>query len=199
MLFAQRFWEPMADGRVTVAFRRWKRPAAKRGSRHRVPPGVIEIDAVDVVTEGAITGADARRAGFATRDALIAELGDRGGDLYRVRFHFVGADPRTALRADAALSDEDVTEVRAHLDRYDARSRHGPWTGAVLGLIDEHPGIRAADLAALAGIETKPFKANVRKLKELGLTESLDVGYRLSPRGAVILTRVRRTPGRARS
>ena len=28
-----------------------------------------------------------------------------------------------------------------------------------------------------------PFKRNVRKLKELGLTESLEVGYRLSPRG----------------
>ena len=27
------------------------------------------------------------------------------------------------------------------------------------------------------------FKRDVRKLKELGLTESLPVGYRLSPRG----------------
>jgi ribosomal protein S19E (S16A) len=29
----------------------------------------------------------------------------------------------------------------------------------------------------------------VRKLKELGLTESLDVGYRLSPRGRAFLAR----------
>ena len=31
------------------------------------------------------------------------------------------------------------------------------------------------------------FKTDVRKLKELGLTESLEVGYRLSPRGEAVL------------
>jgi hypothetical protein len=31
------------------------------------------------------------------------------------------------------------------------------------------------------------FKANVRKLKSLGLTVSLEVGYRLSPRGRALL------------
>jgi len=30
----------------------------------------------------------------------------------------------------------------------------------------------------------------VRKLKELGLTESLEVGYRLSPRGRALLERL---------
>jgi DNA-binding IclR family transcriptional regulator len=53
----------------------------------------------------------------------------------------------------------------------------------VLDLIAEHPGVRAPDLAATLGMETLPFKRDVRKLKELGLTESLEVGYRLSPRG----------------
>jgi hypothetical protein len=43
--------------------------------------------------------------------------------------------------------------------------------------------VRAPDLAARMGRETLPFKRDVRKLKELGLTESLEVGYRLSPRG----------------
>ena len=36
-----------------------------------------------------------------------------------------------------------------------------------------------------------PFKLNVRKLKALGLTESLEVGYRLSPRGKSLLHRLR--------
>ena len=31
------------------------------------------------------------------------------------------------------------------------------------------------------------FKVNVRKLKGLGLAESLEVGYRLSPRGRALL------------
>ena len=33
-------------------------------------------------------------------------------------------------------------------------------------------------------MERDPFKIRVRRLKDLGLTESLDVGYRISPRGA---------------
>jgi hypothetical protein len=35
-----------------------------------------------------------------------------------------------------------------------------------------------------------PFKLDVRKLKELGLTESLKIGYRLSPRGIAVLERL---------
>jgi len=37
------------------------------------------------------------------------------------------------------------------------------------------------------GRDTPAFKQNVRKLKERGLTESLDIGYRLSARGAAVL------------
>ena len=47
--------------------------------------------------------------------------------------------------------------------------------------------MRAADLAAAFGREMLPFKVDVRKLKELGLTESLRPGYRLSPRGRAVL------------
>ena len=53
----------------------------------------------------------------------------------------------------------------------------------MLELIAKRPGVRAADLAGELGIETAVLKRDVRKLKELGLTESLEIGYRLSPRG----------------
>jgi predicted transcriptional regulator len=66
----------------------------------------------------------------------------------------------------------------------------GPWTLAVLRMIQDQPAVRAPDLAAQLGRETRPFKADVRKLKELGLTESLDIGYRLSPRGEAFLASV---------
>ena len=72
----------------------------------------------------------------------------------------------------------------------DARSTNGPWTTMTLELIATNPGKRAAELAESAQMETKRFKTNVRKLKELGLTESLEVGYRLSPRGRVVLERI---------
>jgi hypothetical protein len=54
-------------------------------------------------------------------------------------------------------------------------------------MIRDRPGVRAADLAGDFGRETLPFKRDVRRLKELGLTESLEVGYRLSPRGRAFL------------
>jgi hypothetical protein len=40
-------------------------------------------------------------------------------------------------------------------------------------------------------LETQAFKTDVRKLKGLGLTESLEVGYRLSPRGVALLAALR--------
>ena len=62
------------------------------------------------------------------------------------------------------------------------------WPGNNAGFC---PGNRAPDLAESMGMETKRFKTNVRKLKELGLTESLKVGYRLSPRGEVVFRRLK--------
>jgi hypothetical protein len=57
----------------------------------------------------------------------------------------------------------------------------------VLRLIAANPGRRAPDLARRRGLDTRPFKIDVRTLKALGLTESLAVGYRLSPRGRAYL------------
>jgi hypothetical protein len=85
------------------------------------------------------------------------------------------------LRDDAELTADD----RAELDRRLARL--GPWARRTLELIEERPATRAGDLARSMGQERLPFKANVRKLKALGLTESLEVGYRLSPRGRAYL------------
>ena len=130
-----------------------------------------------------LTAREAARAGFETRAALLEALGDGPGEIHRVGLRHAGADPRVALRGRARLSAADRDELSARLGRLDKASRRGPWTADVLRLISERPGVRAPDLAAEVGRETRLFKADVRKLKELGLTESLEVGYRLSPRG----------------
>jgi hypothetical protein len=62
-----------------------------------------------------------------------------------------------------------------------------------LRLIQRRPAVRAGDLADELGRERLPFKTDVRKLKNLGLTISLGTGYRLSPRGEAYL---RARPGR---
>ena len=184
MLLKRATLEGVAEGRITLAFRRWKRPTVRIGGELRTSIGVLGIDAVDRVTERDITESDARAAGYPDRDALLAELNRRPeGDLYRVALHLAGDDPRAALREQNTLDGEAIEAIAARLDRFDRSSRHGPWTEAVLRLIADSPGTRAPDLAASLGRETQPFKRDVRKLKELGLTESLEIGYCLSPRG----------------
>jgi hypothetical protein len=173
-------------GAIDLAFRRWKRPAVRPGARLRTAAGVIEILDVARIDLDAITGEEARRAG-ADRDALLARLAAfPTGDLYRLALRYAVEDPRAALR-EAVPTGDELAAILARLARVDAASRHGPWTTAVLSLIAANEGVRAAELATRLGRETLAFKADVRKLKELGLTESLEVGYRLSPRGRAVL------------
>jgi hypothetical protein len=174
-------------GEVTLAFRRWRAPRVRPGSRLRTRVGVLEVTAVDVVDEAALGDDDARRAGLGDREELLAMLASGEGEVHRVALRLAGPDPRVALRERADLGDEELRALRARLARLDAASRHGPWTWEVLLLIAERPGVRAPDLAASLHRETQPFKRDVRKLKELGLTESLEVGYRLAPRGRALL------------
>jgi hypothetical protein len=185
MLFRPADLAAIAAGEVTVAFRRWKRPQVKPGGRQHTAVGVIAFDAVERIDD--ITAGDARRAGFAGPDAAWAMLLKREGDLYRITLRLAGPDPRVALRERAALGDADRAEIAERLARLDRASTHGPWTEATLRAIAASPGTRAADLAERFGRERLPFKADVRKLKALGLTESLEVGYRLSPRGRAYL------------
>lgn len=194
MLIAQRVLEGVAAGRVDLAFRRWTRPTVKAGGRLRTAIGELAIDECAVVDEASITDADAVRAGAADRAALLASLRPEG-TLHRVRFHLAGPDARAALRGQASLDDGELAAVRDRLARLDAASRHGAWTLDTLRLIAANEARRAPDLAAMVGRETAPFKTDVRKLKELGLTESLEIGYRLSPRGRAVLGTIEASAG----
>jgi hypothetical protein len=189
VLFEQRFWAPIAAGEITLTFRRWKRRQVVPGRRYRTAAGMLEVDALDPVTEADITDAEARASGYPDAATLVADLrGTPDLELVRVRFHVVDEpDPRTELAHDADLDQAALADLDRRLDRLDAASRHGPWTRATLALIGERPGVRAGDLADAVGRERLPFKADVRKLKALGLTLSLEVGYRLSPRGEAYL------------
>ena len=185
MLFELRFAASIADGSVTMTFRRWKRRQVVAGRHYRTPGGIIEVDGIEEIDPVTISDVDARRSGYPSAAAVREGLrGDPGATVYRIAFHAVGGpDPRAELAANDALSVDDVAEIDRRLDRLDRASTRGPWTRAVLDTIAEHPATRAADLAESFGRETAPFKVDVRKLKNLGLTVSLDVGYRISPRG----------------
>jgi hypothetical protein len=186
-----RFREPIADGTVTLTFRRWKRCQAIAGHQYRTAAGRLEVEDVTVVDPETITDSDARRAGSPSAAALLADL--RGPDdlpVYRVAFHPVtDPDPRDQLANSAKLTANDIAEIDRRLARLDRASSYGPWTAETLASIAARPGVRAPDLAASFGRETAPFKLDVRKLKNLGLTLSLRIGYRLSPRGEAYLNR----------
>lgn len=184
----------IVTGEVTTAFRRWRRPTVKAGGTLRTAGGLLAIHAVDVVDASAITLADARAAGYADADALRADLAAHAVDappdavLYRIRLApSNAADPRDELRRRSELSPGDVAMLAARLARFDAHSPHGPWSTATLQAIATRPATRAGDLAEALGFERLWFKTQVRKLKALGLTESLEVGYRLSPRGEALV------------
>jgi hypothetical protein len=177
----------VVDGRVDRAFRRWDRARVRAGGSQRTAVGVIGFTSVTAVERDALTAEDAERAGLASLERLLTVL-DRRQDrpIYRIGLELVGPDPRVALR-DAVPSADEVADIERRLARLDRASHHGAWTLAVLEAIRDRPATPAAELALGFGREKLPFKLDVRKLKELGLTESLRPGYRLSPRGQAVL------------
>jgi hypothetical protein len=188
MLFPQRLWSGLVDGTVTVAFRRWKRPTVKAGGTLQSPGGLLGIDEVAPIEPHDVTDDDARAAGYESRDEALAADRRQEGVLYRVRFHRIGEDPRAALRARDDLGAAEIADVRTALRRLD-------WAIPTLRLIADHPATVSTELAATAGVERQRFKLRVRRLKALGLTESLETGYRLSPRGQAFLAGVDRSDG----
>ena len=192
LLFQKRFHEGLVSGAVTVTFRRWDRPHVRVGGRYRCHPiGVLEVDRVDRVTVRDITAADARRSGFPSREELLDYIraARAGGltdetEIYRIELHHGGDGDRVELALEADLAPADVEAIAAKLARMDAAEA---WTAKTLALIDRHPRVAASKLAAKLGRETLPFKVDVRRLKKLGLTQSFEVGYEISPRGRAYL------------
>jgi hypothetical protein len=193
LLFKKAFWEGLTSGAITVTFRRWKKPHVRPGGRYRCHPiGVLEVDDVRLVKVGSLTASDAIRAGFSSLESLVAYLAELGPldddtEIYRVELRHGGDGDRVSIALDDQLTAEDVAGIREKLARMD---RKAPWTMQTFALIDTQPRIAASKLAAQVGRETAPFKADVVKLKKLGLTQSFEVGYEISPRGRAYLAAI---------
>jgi hypothetical protein len=189
LLFQKRFHTGLVDGSVRLTFRRWEKPHVKKGGRYRCHPiGVLEVDGVDRVPIAAISEEDARAAGFTSRSELLGFMsqGPAGplppdAEVWRVALHHGGDGDRVEIALDEHLTPAEVDALARRLDRL------GGWTIPTLRLIGRRPRIAASRLAASLGRERDPFKIDVRKLKRLGLTQSFEVGYELSPRGRALL------------
>jgi hypothetical protein len=190
VLFPNRVLDAIRSGDVTTAIRAWKRPSVVAGGTLQSPAGLLGIDTVEQIQPSDVTADDARAAGYASVEEVFADL-RTGPDrrLYRIVFHRIGDDPRIALRARVELDEDERRQLTIRLDRWDRAAPDGPWTARILDVIARWPARVSTELAAELGMDRPTFKRRVRQLKQLGLTESLDVGYRLSPRGETYRSR----------
>jgi hypothetical protein len=192
MLFTAATLRGLTEGTVSCTYRRWEVVRPKVGSRFTTPAGVVEVTSIAAADEDQLTDQNAADAGFDSVTALVKWTSAKGsGDLYRIGITLAGPDPRVALRRSDDLTPAEVLALRARLDRMD-RAAEQPWTHSTLRQIQRLPGVVSTELAAEAGQERQAYKIRVRRLKALGLTEPLQRGYRLSPRGRAYLASLER-------
>ena len=187
MLFKTKFHEGIRNGSITLTFRAWKSARAKVGNQYRIgPQDGVEVDAVEEVAISAIPDEEARRSGFPTvselRNFLIkhSTTFTSKSTLFRVSFHYV------KIFDEVPQEDLSLEEIQRKLEKMDRLSKHGPWTKQTLEIISQNPRTAASKLAPLLGRETRPFKADVRKLKKLELTVSFEIGYELTSLGKAL-------------
>jgi hypothetical protein len=186
LLFQKRFHAGIVDRSVRLTFRQWDKPHVRVGGRYRVHPlGVVEVEEVGRVAVRDIGEAEAKLAGFESRTELLEYLRERAPiteatQIWRIKFHHGGDGDRVELALEDKLSPEDVKSITERLKRLDAKRR---WTQKTMELIAQNPKVAASQLAIKLKRDKVELKEDIRKLKRLGLTESYEVGYDLSPRG----------------
>ena len=193
LLFQKRFHAGLVSGEITLTFRRWARTHVRAGGRYRCHPiGVLEVTDVREVRVDEISEADALSTGFPTRAELLEYMAGANdapllasSKVFRVQLRHGGDGDRVELALEDQLSAEDIATIAAKLAKLDAKRA---WTRKTLAIIAERPRVAASQLAAALGYKDKlEFKEEVRKLKKLGLTQSFEVGYEVSPRGRAFL------------
>ncbi len=183
--------EGIKAGKISLAFRKWKKPTVRKGSRIKTAIGVVEISDILEISLTDITARDSVSAGFESLENLLKSLNVvNEGTIYKIRVRYHSEDPRIALREHTTLTEQDFQLLKSKLERLDKYSKEGKWTLAILKVIRDHPKLRAADLALQMKKEKEELKINIRKLKNLGLTISHEVGYTISPLGELMLKRI---------
>ena len=63
MLLKRRFLDGIADGSISLIFRRWRKPTVKAGGTLKTAVGVLAIDEVETIPVTKVTVVDANQAG----------------------------------------------------------------------------------------------------------------------------------------
>ena len=195
VLFRSEQQRRVETGDICVTYRAWQSPRVRVGERYTVGAGSILIESCEPVAAASVTDADAHEAGCGDRAALIKAAAYRRTEglaypdtLFRVAFRYDAVVVRPGPERER-LDDADAAVLTKKLEAMDARSSHGAWSWDTLRAIGDNPALRSTELAEGLNRERYDLKADIRKLKALGLTISLGTGYELSPRGQALLDR----------
>jgi len=184
MLLNKNLQNRIKNSEIDLVFRKWNKKTVREGGSLLTSVGVMKIHSIDLVTLDEITLEDVGRAGFSSKQELLESIQDKpGGVLYKIKITYDKEDPRKALREKTDITDEEFNEIAASLKRIDEYSTNGSWTHAFLIVLDSNKYVYSKDLSEIFQLDQSWVKRNIRKLKEIGLTESTKKGYRLSPRG----------------
>lgn len=191
MLFKDVHLRGIKSGKIKLAFRNWQKASVKIGSLLHTAIGLIEIQDIEVVQDSDITDKDARNAGFADKKGLLRSLENKDtGKIFKISVSYHSADPRINLREQTELSEQEFEDLKKKLRRLDNYSRQGHWTEKILLTIKDNPNLHAIGIAKLTGFDKEWLKLNIRKLKNMGLTISHNIGYEISPLGEQFLFRL---------
>lgn len=188
MLFKEIHLSGIKSGKITLAFRKWKKASVKIGCLLHTSIGLLEIHKIEPIHENDITNEDALKAGFADKPELLKSFTQNStGTIFKISVGYHSADPRIKLREQTKLSEQQFTDLKKKLERLDNQSKQGHWTRTILLTIKDNPNLHAIGIAKLTGFEKEWLKLNIRKLKNLGLTISHNVGYELSTFGKIFI------------
>jgi hypothetical protein len=191
MLVQRRFHDGIRSGEICCTVRIWQRPHVKVGGRYALGGGAVVVDKIKEMRLDDITAALARRCGFPSLVDLMKTAKHGAGErVFVIDFHYDGKASARPRPETGTVSAEELARLVQRLEAMDRRSRIGPWTLATLRAIEARPAVLAATLARSLGRARADFKRDVRKLKSLGLTVSLEIGYRLTPKGEALLARL---------
>ena len=191
MLFKAELHERIRSGEIGCTVRIWQRPHAKLGGRYALGAGAVVVDKIHETSLDDITPALARRCGFPSLVELLKIAKHGAGErVFVIDFHYDGQAGARAKPETGPVSAEQLAFLVRRLEAMDRRSEIGAWTVATLRAIEARPGVLAAKLARSFERPRDEFKRDVRKLKYLGLTHSLEIGYRLTPKGEALLAAI---------
>ncbi|NNE27893.1 MAG: hypothetical protein HKN09_13700 [Saprospiraceae bacterium] len=191
MLFKIKDLQAIKKGKIDLAFRNWKSARVKVDSVINTAIGQIKINSIEKSRIAHISPEDIKRSGNENLSSLLKILKVNAEDeVFRIALSYHGEDPRIKLRNQESISSVQFEEVKFKLDRMDGRSSTGPWTMQVLKLIQNHPHQRAQFLADTLERDKDKLKINIRKLKNMGLTQRHEVGYTISPLGKAYLNEI---------